>query len=102
MVARVARFEGIDVEAAQRTMGEADAIIRPLVEGLAGYRGQLDLATADGKYMAVTLFDSAEEAHAAESTFDEEMPRRLGDLFNQWGGRRVSVEVYEVVADARR
>ena len=102
MVARVARVEGIDVEAAQRTMGEADAIIRPLVEGLTGYRGQLDLATADGKYMAVTLSHSAEEARAAESTFDEEMPRRLGDLFNQWGGRRVSVEVYQVVADERR
>ena len=52
--------------------------------------------------MAVTLFDSAEEARAAESTFDEEMPRRLGDLFDQWGGRRVSVEVYQVVADERR
>lgn len=50
MVARVASFEGINVEAARRTMAEADAIIRPLVEGLAGYQGHLDLATRDGKF----------------------------------------------------
>jgi hypothetical protein len=102
MVARVAMFEGIDVEEAQKTMPEADKIIRPLVEGLAGYQGQLDLATQGGRFISVTFFDSMKNAEAAEQTFDEEMPRQLGEIFTGWSGRRVSVERYEVVADLRR
>jgi hypothetical protein len=102
MVARVASFDGINVEAAQRTMDQADAVIRPLVEALAGYKGRLDLATADGKYVSVTFFDSAENARAAEPTFDEEMPRKLGEIFSEWSGRRLSVDVYDVVGEERR
>ena len=37
--------------------------------------------------------------NAAEKTFDEEMPRALGELMEQWSGRRTSVERYEVVFD---
>src|SRR3954453_22560698 len=66
MVARVATFEGIDVEQAQKTMEEAEAIIRGLVEGLPGYEGALELATMDGKFVSVTFFDSEESAKAAE------------------------------------
>jgi hypothetical protein len=102
MVARVAMFEGIDVQEAQRTMPEADKIIRPLVEGLAEYQGRLDLATQDGKFVSITFFDSMENAETAEQTFDEEMPRRLGEIFTGWSGRRLSVDRYEVVADERR
>jgi hypothetical protein len=102
MVARVAMFEGIDIQEAQRTMEQADAIIRPLVQGLAGYAGHLDLATEDGKYLSITFFDSAENVAAAEPTFDEEMPRQLGEIFGSWGGRRTSVGRYQVVADDRR
>ena len=102
MVARVARFAGVNVEEAQRTMEEATAIIRPLVDGLAGYQGQLDLVTEDGNMLSVTFFDTDEDAQAAEQTFDEEMPRRLGDLFRSWEGRRVSVDRYMVVTDERR
>jgi hypothetical protein len=101
MVARVASFEGVDAQEAQRTMGEAEAIIRPLVEGLAGYQGYLELATEDGKFMSITLFDTDEHAAAAEPTFDEEMPKQLGDLFQSWGGRRISVDRYQVTADSR-
>jgi hypothetical protein len=102
MVARVATFEGVNMQEAQRTMDQADAIIRELVEGLAGYSGRLDLATQDGKMISITFFDSAENADAAEPTFDEEMPRRLGEIFTNWEGRRVSVGRYDVVADERR
>jgi hypothetical protein len=102
MVARVAMFEGIDAQKAQETMEEADAIVRPLVEGLAGYNGHLELATQDGNFISITLFDSAENARAAEPTFDEEMPRRLGHIFETWGGRRTSVGHYMVVSDERR
>lgn len=102
MVARVAMFEGIDVEQAQKTMEEADAIIRPLVESLTGYEGALELATMDGKFVSVTFFDSDENAKAAEPTFDEEMPRKLGHIFETWGGRRTSVDLYQVVGERRR
>ena len=102
MVARVATFEGIDIEQAQSTMEEAEAVIRPLVEGLAGYAGRLDLASAEGKMISVTLFDSAQDAQTAEPTFDDEMPRRLGEIFQSWEGRRTSVGLYDVVTDERK
>jgi hypothetical protein len=102
MVARVAHFEGVNIDQAQQQMEAAAAVIRPLVDGLAGYAGQLDLVSRDGHVISVTFFDSDENARAAEQTFDEEMPRRLGDLFKGWEGRRVSVDRYMVVADERR
>lgn len=102
MVARVAAFEGINVDVAEKTMGEAVAIIRPMVEGLAGYQGFIELLSANGKALSITFFDSEENAAAAEPTFDEEMPRKLGEIFTEdWEGRRVSVDRYNVVADSR-
>jgi hypothetical protein len=101
MVARVASFEGVNVQEAQRTMDQAESIIRPMVEGLAGYQGRLDLVSSDGKVLSITLFDSEENARAAEQTFDEEMPRQLGDIFEAWAGRRISVDHYQVITDLR-
>ena len=69
-----------------------------MVESLSGYEGYLELAAADGKMLSITLFDSEENAQAAEQTFDVEMPSRLGDLFQSWEGRRVSVGRYTVLA----
>jgi hypothetical protein len=101
MVARVARFEGVNVAEAERTMDQAEAIVRPLVEGLAGYQGSLELMSSGGEMLSITFFDSEENAEAAERTFDEEMPRQLGEFFKGWEGRRVSVERYRVLADSR-
>ena len=101
MIARVASFEGVNVAEAERTVGEAEAVIRPLLEGLEGYRGSLGLIHPDGRMLSITLFDADERARAAEPTFDEEMPRLLGDLFASWEGRRVSVDHYRVLADER-
>src|SRR2546428_4798020 len=78
MFARVASFEGVNVDAAQRTMDDAEEIIRPLMEGLDGYQGFLQLVAPNGKVLSITLFDSEASAQAAEQTFDEEMPSRLG------------------------
>lgn len=102
MVARVASFEGVNVQEAERTMDEAEAIVRPIIENLAGYQGHLELVTPDGKMLSITLFDSDTSAQAAEQTFDEELPRQLGDLCKGWEGRRVAVDSYIVVAEARR
>jgi hypothetical protein len=101
MIARVASFEGVNVQVAERTMDEVESIIRPMVEKLAGYQGHLELVTADGKVLSITLFDSEENAQAAEPTFDQEMPRQLGDLFKDWEGRRVSVDRYKVLSESR-
>jgi hypothetical protein len=101
MVARVARFEGVNVQEVERTMGEAETRIRPMVEGLAGFRGYLDAISSDGTVLSVTLFDSEEDARAAEETFDVEMPAKLGDLFASWEGRRTDVSVFRVLADSR-
>ena len=96
-VARVAIFEGVNVQAAQATMDEAEAIIRPLVQGLSGYEDMTQLASADGKFISVTVFDSEENAKAAEPVFDQELPQKLGHIFEQWQGTRTSVGLYMVV-----
>ena len=102
MIARVATFEGINVETARSTMGEAENLIRPLLEGMNGYRGALELVADNGKFLSITLFDSPESAQAAEPVFDQEMPQKLGHIFEQWAGRRVSVDRYEVAGEDRR
>jgi hypothetical protein len=101
VVARVATFEGINLEAAEQTMEQAEAIIRPMVESLNGYQRRLDLVSGDCKYISITFFDTEENAKASEPTFDEEMPRKLGEIFGSWEGRRVSRDLYDVVSDAR-
>ena len=101
MIARVASFEGVNVQEATQTTGEAEAVVRSLIEGLAGYEGHLELLASNGKVLSITLFDSKASAQAAEQTFDEEMPRRLGDLFKDWEGRRVSVDHYNVLFQDR-
>jgi hypothetical protein len=101
MVARVASFEGVNAQEAERTMDQAEAIVRPLVEGLAGYQDHLELVAPNGKVLAITFFDSEENAQAAEPTFDEEMPRQLGEVFQGWEGRRTGVDVYKVLGDSR-
>jgi hypothetical protein len=101
MVARVASFEGVNLEQSKQTMDQANEVILPLMEGLTGYQGHLELVSSNGKALSIALFDSDENAQAAEPTFDEELPRQLGQLFQDWEGRRVSVERYEVLSDSR-
>jgi hypothetical protein len=101
VIARVARFEGVNVAEAERTMEEAEAVVRPMIEALAGYAGHLELLSDTGNVLSITLFDDEESAKDAESTFDEEMPSRLGDLFKGWEGRRISVDFYKALFDIR-
>ena len=101
MVARVAVFEGIDIEAARATMDEAESIIVPIVKALPGYVGMSELASQDGKFISVTYFDTEENARAAEPTFDQELPAKLGHIFEQWAGTRTSVDILTVVGEDR-
>ncbi len=103
MVARVAVFEGVDVEAAEKTMDAAMERIQPMLDAMQGWQGRMELLDrSKGEFISINLFDSEENLAAAESTFDEDMPRQLGDIFEQWSGRRTSVERYEVVGEVRR
>jgi hypothetical protein len=101
MFARVATFEGINVQAAQASMEEAEAIIRPVLTALPGYLGALELANQDGKFLSVTFFDSMENAAGSESTFDQELPAKLGHIFQEWAGTRTSVDHFSVVGGDR-
>lgn len=101
MFARMATFEGVDPKEADRTLGEVRERVEPLMRGLAGYQGYLDfMDRSSGKAVTIAFFDT--EQTAAEPTFDEEMPKQLGDLMGQWAGRRTAVERFEVVTDERK
>ena len=93
MFARIARFEGIDVAEMERTMDVVHARGEPIVRGMAGYRGYVELVDrASTTALTIVFFDSEENLRAADPTIEEEMPRQLADLFGQWAGRRTSVE----------
>ena len=102
MFARVATFEGVDPAEEERTRDEVRRRVEPIMQRLDGFQGYLDLFDrSSGKALFISLFDSEENMLRAEPTFNEEMPKQLADMFEEFSGRRTSVERYEVVTDAR-
>jgi hypothetical protein len=102
MFARVATFESTDPAADEQLMGQAMEIVDPIIRGLNGIQGFMELGDRkSGKSLSISFFDTEENALAAEQVFDEEMPRALGDLMQQFSGRRTSVDRYEVFVDER-
>ena len=102
MYARIATFESTDVASDEQLMGQAMEIVEPIIRGMTGMQGHMELVDrSSGKSLSISLFDTEENALAAERIFDEEMPRALGDLMQQFSGRRVSVERYDVLVDER-
>ena len=102
MVARVATFESTDPAADEQLMGQAMEIVEPMIRDLNGIQGHMELADSkSGKSLSISFFDTEENALAAEPVFDEEMPRALGDLMQQFSGRRMSVDRYDVLVDER-
>ena len=102
MFARIATFESTDPAADEKLMGQATEIVEPIIRGMNGIQGHMELADSNsGKSLSISFFDTEENAIAAESIFDEEMPRALGDLMQQFSGRRTAVERYEVLVDER-
>ena len=58
MVARVARFDGVNMAEVERNTGEAEATIRPMVEGLPGFlpdRSQLQALGGPNHTLLVAL-----------------------------------------------
>jgi hypothetical protein len=102
MFARVATFESTDPAADEKLMGQAIEIVEPIIRGLTGIQGYMELADrSSGKSLSISLFDTEENALAAETVFDEEMPRALGGLMQQFSGRRTGVDRYDVLVDER-
>ena len=102
MFARVATFESTDHAADEKLMDQAGKIVAPIIRGLNGIQGFMELADRkSGKSLSISFFDTEENALAAEPVFDEEMPQALGDLMQQFSGRRTSVDRYDVLVDER-
>lgn len=102
MYARIATFESTDPAADEQLMSKAMEIVEPIIRGIPGIQGHMELADpSSGKSLSISLFDTEENAIAAEPIFDEEMPKALGDLMNQFSGRRIGVERYAVLVDER-
>jgi hypothetical protein len=102
MFARIATFESTDSAADEKLMDQAEEIVAPIIRGLNGIQGHMELVDrSSGKSLSISFFDTEENALAAEQVFDEEMPRALGDLMQQFSGRRTSVDRYDVLVDER-
>jgi hypothetical protein len=100
--ARIATFESTDPGADEKLMGRAGEIVEPIIRGMNGIQGHMELVDRNsGKSLSISFFDTEENAIAAESIFDEEMPKALGDLMQQFSGRRTGVDRYEVLVDER-
>ena len=102
MHARIATFESTDVAADEKLMDQVMDIAQPIIRGMEGIQGHMELVDrSSGKALSISLFDTEENAVAAEPIFDEEMPKALGELMQQFSGRRTSVERYDVLVDER-
>ena len=88
MWARVAAFEGTDVERMREQTN------RPPDQMPEGFRGAFGLAdAAGGRQLFITLFDTREAIEAAEPMFEQ-----MGDeVPEEVRGRRVSKDYYEVM-----
>jgi hypothetical protein len=102
MHARIATFESTDAAADEKLMDQVMDIAQPIIRGMEGIQGHMELVDrGSGRALSISLFDTEENAAAAEPIFDEEMPKALGELMQQFSGRRTSVERYDVLVDER-
>jgi hypothetical protein len=102
MFARIATFESTDPAADAKLMDKAGEIVEPIIRGMKGIQGYMELVDQNsGKSLSITLFDTEANALAAEETFDQEMPKALGELMNQFSGKRISVERFDVLINER-
>jgi heme-degrading monooxygenase HmoA len=93
MYARVAAFEGRDMSRADELAGKVRERARQ-EDAIPGAHGFLMLVDREqGTALGITLFATEEELHDAEPAFEEMAQTIPGEM----RGRRVSVEVYEVL-----
>ena len=102
MFARMATFDGVDLETAGPAMESVREKAEQILMELPGWRGAMQMIDRrNNRVVVMQLFDSEENMDAAEPTF-EEMPERLGpEIMQQLAGRRRSVDKFEVLAERR-
>jgi hypothetical protein len=102
MFARIATFESTDPAADEQLMNQATEIVEPIIRGINGIQGHMELVDrSSGRSLSISFFDTEANAIAAETIFDVEMPKALGEIMNKFSGRRISVERYDVLVDER-
>jgi hypothetical protein len=102
LFARIATFESTDPAADEKLMDQASEIVEPIIRSMKGLQGHMELVDRNsGKSLSISFFDTEENAKAAEPIFDEEMPKALGDLMQQFSGSRIGVDRYDVLVDER-
>ena len=95
MHARVATFEEVDVDRAEGLAEETTDRLRSIIQKMEGWQGMLQLIDRSSRtQMLVHLFDSEENALAAEPTF-EDMPNQVPEV-REIAARRGSVGHYDV------
>jgi hypothetical protein len=93
VIARIATFEGGDVEEMRRRNNEM--LVERATEMPAGILRVMVLMKDESKWSVITFFDSEEAAAAAEERFEE-----MGDeIPESVRGKRVSLETFEVAFD---
>jgi hypothetical protein len=101
MVARVATFENINLDLVDEVSAWNQTEVLPRARALAGYRAGLSIINRDERTVrGIVLFDSEEQARAAESTFAELpklMPEDLRQRVEASGRRGPTVEVCDVL-----
>jgi hypothetical protein len=96
--ARISSFEGVDASGAETAMPVARERARSVLENVNGWQGAMQmLDRANGKFVVLHVFDSAENMEAAESTF-ENMPQQLGpEVQEMLAGKRPSIGKFEIM-----
>lgn len=95
MYARVATFEGVVLDRAEELPQEASDRLREILQGIQGLQGILRFIDREKRtLMLIHLFDSEENARAAEQTF-EDMPSEVPAVREE-AARRSTVEFFDM------
>jgi hypothetical protein len=95
MYARVATFEDVDAQRTEQLPQAASDRLRSILQGMPGWQGLLRFIDHETRtLMLVHLFDTEENARAAEATF-EDMPNQVPEV-RDTAGRRSSVRYFNM------
>lgn len=102
MFVRVLTLDGVDPSTFREFGEAARERTRPILQGLEGYQGSVQMLDEGGRRVRVAVFFETEEnVRAAEPTF-ESMPQRLPDeMRGAVGQAQRTVDVFEVLATDR-
>lgn len=99
MFVRVLTLDGIDPDKVVEFGEAAREVTRPILQGLEGYKGAVQMLDREGRRLRnAVFFESEENVRAAEGTFDsmpQRLPEQLREMVRQAQRR---VDVFEVMA----